>query len=58
MTTMTTVRISAKRYTDSDDCLADAAADYAREHGLDGWDLDARWEDDQRDAILLTVPAS
>lgn len=52
-----TVRIDARRYVDSDDCLSDAARDYtAAVEGLDGWDLDARWEDDQRETILLSVP--
>ena len=52
-----TIRINARKYESSDDCLADAAADYIAAHkGLEGWDLDARWEDEQRDGILLTVP--
>jgi hypothetical protein len=54
--TQMTVRIPAKRYEDEDDCLSAAARDYAHEHDLVGWDLAPRWEDDQRDAILLTVP--
>lgn len=58
MNKSTTVSIPARRYVDSDDCLADAARDYAAEHDLVGWDLSPRWEDDQRDTILLTVPAS
>jgi hypothetical protein len=56
MTTIT-VRINASRYADSDDCLSDAARDYAATvAGLDGWDLAARWEDGQRETILLSVP--
>lgn len=59
MSANTTVRIDSSRYADHDDCLAAAAADYATAHGLEGWDLEARWEDDDtRDAILLTVPAA
>ena len=55
--TSVTVCIEASRYVDSDDCLADAARDYAAAvEGLDGWDLDARWEDSQRETILLSVP--
>ena len=51
------IRINAKRYEDSDDCLADAAADYARVHDLDGWDLSPRWADNlNRHEIVLTVP--
>lgn len=53
-----TVSIDARRYADSDDCLTDAARDYAAEHDLVGWDLSPRWADDQRDAILLDVPES
>lgn len=54
---MTTIRIDAARYEDEDNCLAAAAADYSRHHGLDGWILDPRWEDNQKDVILLTVPS-
>lgn len=50
------IRIAAATYADQDDCLAAAAADYAAAHNLEGWDLDARWEDDQRDTIILTTP--
>lgn len=53
---MSTVRIPARQYEDHDDCLAAAAVDYAREHGLEGWDLAPRWEDNSRETILLTVP--
>lgn len=52
----TTLRIDARRYEDHDDCLAAAAADVARERGLEGWDLSPRWEDEQRNAILVDVP--
>jgi hypothetical protein len=57
MTKTMTVTMPASLYVDSDTCLADAAADYAKAHGLEGWDLQARWADDERDAIELTVPA-
>ena len=57
MSKHTIVTISARKYQDSDDCLIDAARDYVATHpDLAGWDLEARWEDEQRDAILLTVP--
>lgn len=49
-----TIRVRADE--DEDDCLTAAASEYAAEHGLEGWNLDPRWEDDQRDGILLTVP--
>ena len=54
--TTETIRIDARRYEDHDDCLTAAAADVARERGLEGWDLSPRWADDQRDTILLDVP--
>lgn len=58
MNKSTTIRVKAAQYTGHDDCLSAAAADYVDEHpDLDGYDLDARWEDDERDVILLTVPA-
>ena len=52
-----TLRIDAKRYEDADDCLAAAAADVAAERGLQGWDLSPRWEDEQRETILVDIPA-
>lgn len=55
--TTTTVEIDAARYEDSDDCLTDAATDYAQEHGLAGWDLSPRWASEQRERIVLTVPS-
>jgi hypothetical protein len=53
----TTVTVPAARYADADDCLAAAEQDYAAEHDLAGWDLAPQWADDQRDEIVLTVPA-
>jgi len=52
-----TIRVPAKKYEDFDDCL-EAAADAERERrGLYGYDLGARWEDDDlRDYILLDIP--
>jgi hypothetical protein len=58
MSTYTEITIAAAKYEDFDDCLAAAAADYARENGLEDWQVAARWEDDQREAITLTVPAA
>lgn len=56
MTSMT-IRVEASKYADENDCLMAAAADVARERGLEGWVLDPRWEDeDERDVILLDVP--
>lgn len=53
----TTLKIDAARYADHDDCLAAAAADVAADRGLAGWDLLPRWEDSQRDTILVDIPA-
>lgn len=50
------VIIPAAQYADQDDCLQAAAADYAEKHDLAGWDLSPKWEDSQREAIVLTVP--
>lgn len=56
MTKYTTIRIAAARYEDADDCLGAAADEIARERGLAGYDLSPRWEDDEREAILLDIP--
>jgi hypothetical protein len=60
MTTTKEIRLAAKRYEDFDDCLQAAADDYLIQNDLDGWlegwDLRPRWENDQREFIILTVP--
>ena len=53
---MTTLRIDAARYADHDDCLAAAAADVSAQRGLEGWNLNPRWADQDRDVILVDVP--
>ncbi len=50
------ITIPAAQYDDCDDCLQAAADDYAAAHGLQGWDLSPRYEDAQREIIVLTVP--
>lgn len=50
------IKIAAAKYEDYDDCLQAAADDYAEAHDLAGWDLDPKWEDEQRNTIILTVP--
>jgi len=52
-----TIRVPARKYAAFDNCL-EAAADEQRElRGLYGYDLGARWEDDDlRDYILLDIP--
>ena len=43
---------------DQDDCLAAAEAAYVAEHpSLKGYDLSARWTDDDRETVTLSVPA-
>jgi hypothetical protein len=51
------ITVSAAQYEDADDSLAAAAADVASERGLEGYDLDARWADEDRSEIALTIPA-
>lgn len=52
-----TIEIDAKRYEDSDTCLTDCAADVARERGLESWQIEAEWADDNRETIVVTIPA-
>jgi hypothetical protein len=55
---MVTVTLNAGTFADDDDCLAAAAAWYVeRNPELAGWDLEPRWASDDREEILLTVPA-
>jgi hypothetical protein len=54
--TRTIIIIAGRQYEDSDDCLADAAADVARELGLELWQVEACWSDEQLDEIIVTVP--
>jgi hypothetical protein len=37
--------------------LAAAAESVAASRGCESWEVTARWEDDERDVILLDVPA-
>ena len=49
----------SEQYVDSDDGLAAAVADVSREMRLArGWTVDARWEDDSRETIIVTVPVA
>lgn len=57
MSKTTTIRLPASRFADFDDSLAAAAEDIAEQSNLHGWDLNPRWEDDEREVILLDVPA-
>jgi hypothetical protein len=58
MTKTTEITVSSKQYEDSDDCLSAAAQDYAEEHGIERWLVEARWADNaNREEILITIPA-
>jgi hypothetical protein len=52
-----TIEVDAKQYEDYDDCLKAAADDFAATHSCQGWDLEPRWTDDERNTIALTVPS-
>lgn len=57
MKNSTTIRLPAAQFADYDDCLSAAAKMIAAERGLEGWDLSPRWANEQRDEILIDVPA-
>ena len=42
--------------SDHDDVLQAVADRAAEAFGLEGWNLDARWSDDSRDEVIVTVP--
>lgn len=52
-----TIAVDARRYEDEDDCLAAASADVLFRLGIDEYDTAARWETEERDHILLDIPA-
>jgi hypothetical protein len=54
------ISISSKKYEGFDDCLAAAAKEYAEDHDLPGYEVEARWADENtdRDTIVLTVPTA
>lgn len=50
------VTVPAKRYEDHDDSLTAAAEDVAEELGLEAWQVEAHWDDEQeRENIVVTV---
>ena len=51
-----TLRFKANHWDQYDDCLQAVADHVAKHRGLVGWDLNPRWEDDERDVILVDVP--
>ena len=51
------IEITVPANPDLDDCLSGAADEYISERpDLAGYDLNPRWEDDDRDSVILTVP--
>lgn len=57
MTTYRTLTFPSAPYDDYDDCLAAVAADYVADHpDAYGYDLSARWADDDREAVEIDVP--
>ena len=50
------VEITVPADPNADDCLSAAAAEYASEHRLSGYDLAPRWTDDNRETVTLSVP--
>jgi len=52
-----TIAVPARRYGDEDDSLAAAAADVAARLGGLEYSMAARWETEEREHILLDIPA-
>ncbi len=50
-----TVTLDAADYQDHDDCLDAAASAVAATHGFHRWQCEARWSDDLRGDIQVTV---
>jgi hypothetical protein len=57
MNTTIETAIKSAAFADYDDSLSACAADYAATHGLESWHVEARWADDSREEIVLTVNA-
>ncbi len=57
MSTTVETTIKSAAFADYDDSLSACAADYAATHGLESWHVEARWADDSREEIVLTVDA-
>ncbi len=57
MSTTVETTIKSAAFADYDDSLSACAADYAATHGLESWHVEARWADDLREEIVLTVDA-
>jgi len=53
--TVRTITLPAKRFEDFDDCLSAAEDHVASLFGLEYWQVSARWEDTQRDKIIVEI---
>ena len=47
------VEIPAKRYEDSDHCLADATRDATERLGVEAWQLRVWWDEQERETIYV-----
>jgi len=48
--------VSASAYADFDDALSEAAHEMKEDLDLAGWDVRARWLDESRDEIVMSLP--
>ena len=53
--TTTTYTLLARKFEDFDDCLAAACEAIAKKLDVELWQTNARWEDEMRDAVVVTV---
>lgn len=50
-----TVEIQASKVQDHDDCLAAACEIVAAREGVEDWQVSARWTDEERESITVTI---
>ena len=55
MKTVNTYTLPARRFEDFDDCLAAACEEIAKKLDVELWQTNARWDDEMRDAVVVTV---
>jgi hypothetical protein len=53
--TTTTYTLPARKFEDFDDCLAAACEEIAKKLDVELWQTNARWDDEMRDAVVVTV---
>lgn len=49
-----TTLIASRKFEGSENCLEDAARDFASRRHIAKWRVSAEWADDQREEILIT----